>query len=256
MARGKNTCRILKEIRRQIAEANDIEYVVEECKYKGDCLGTCPKCEAEVQYLESQLHKRQLLGKAVVVAGLSLGFLTANATAPAVDLANDEPQDNVPDKTQEGKYKISGQVIEGETNDPLIGSTVTLEGEGFQTTTYSDLDGKFTIATDVLPAKLTVEFKGFLNYEIIVTEQSYKDIISTVLQEDPDAELMAGIIQKDSTSSTPLLQESLNLPMKIELKIDENAIQGEVVVVGGVCAKKNSIKRLIPRFLRKKKYKK
>ena len=52
MAKGKKTCKILKEIRRQIAEANDIEYVVEECQYKGDCLGTCPKCEAEVRYLE------------------------------------------------------------------------------------------------------------------------------------------------------------------------------------------------------------
>ena len=45
MARGKQTCRILKEIRRQIAEANDIEFATSECRYKGDCLGTCPKCE-------------------------------------------------------------------------------------------------------------------------------------------------------------------------------------------------------------------
>ena len=73
MAKGKRTCKILKEIRRQIAEANDIEYVVEECQYKGDCLGTCPKCEAEVRYLEEQLHQRQLLGKAAMVAGISAG---------------------------------------------------------------------------------------------------------------------------------------------------------------------------------------
>ena len=76
MAKGKRTCKILKEIRRQIAEANDIEYVVEECQYKGDCLGTCPKCEAEVRYLEEQLHQRQLLSKAAMVAGISAGLLT------------------------------------------------------------------------------------------------------------------------------------------------------------------------------------
>ena len=76
MAKGKKTCKILKEIRRQIAEANDIEYIVEECQYKGDCLGTCPKCEAEVRYLEQQLHQRQLLGKAVMVAGISVGLLS------------------------------------------------------------------------------------------------------------------------------------------------------------------------------------
>ena len=56
MARGKQTCKILKEIRRQIAEANGIEFATSECRYKGDCLGTCPKCEAEVRYLEQQLR--------------------------------------------------------------------------------------------------------------------------------------------------------------------------------------------------------
>lgn len=79
MAKGKKTCKILKEIRRQIAEANDIEYVVEECQYKGDCLGTCPKCEAEVRYLEQQLHQRQMLGKAVVLAGVSVGMFTLSS---------------------------------------------------------------------------------------------------------------------------------------------------------------------------------
>ena len=53
MARGKQTCKILKEIRRQIAEANDIEFITSECQYQGDCLGTCPKCEAEVMVRKS-----------------------------------------------------------------------------------------------------------------------------------------------------------------------------------------------------------
>ncbi|MEO4889805.1 hypothetical protein ABH040_21615, partial [Bacteroides thetaiotaomicron] len=46
---GKVTCRILKEIRQQIANANDIKFVTSKCRYQGDCLGTCPKCEAEIQ---------------------------------------------------------------------------------------------------------------------------------------------------------------------------------------------------------------
>jgi len=73
--RGKNTCKILKEIRQRIAEENDIELITSECTYQGDCLGTCPKCEAEVRYLEQELEKRQTLGKAAVVAGLSVGAL-------------------------------------------------------------------------------------------------------------------------------------------------------------------------------------
>ena len=76
MARGKQTCKILKEIRRQIAEANDIEFITSECQYQGDCLGTCPKCEAEVRYLEQQLERKRRVGKAITLFGLSTGILT------------------------------------------------------------------------------------------------------------------------------------------------------------------------------------
>lgn len=75
MARGKQTCKILKEIRRQIAEANGIDFVTSECRYKGDCLGTCPKCEAEVSYLEQQLSARSVAGKAIALAGISAGMI-------------------------------------------------------------------------------------------------------------------------------------------------------------------------------------
>ena len=61
--KGKSKCKILKDIRKQIAKENDIEFVTNECNYKGDCLGTCPKCEAEVRYLESELEKRKSAGK-------------------------------------------------------------------------------------------------------------------------------------------------------------------------------------------------
>ena len=81
MAKGKQTCKILKEIRKQIAEENDIKLVIEECTYKGDCLGTCPKCEEEVRYLERELEKRQRLGKVAMVAGLSVGLMAASQTA-------------------------------------------------------------------------------------------------------------------------------------------------------------------------------
>ena len=83
MAKGKQTCKILKEIRKQIAAENDIELVISECTYRGDCLGTCPKCEAEVRYLERELEKRQRMGKAAIVAGLSVGLLGASQVALA-----------------------------------------------------------------------------------------------------------------------------------------------------------------------------
>ena len=79
MRHGKQVCRILKEIRQQIAEKNDIELFISECHFQGECKGTCPKCEAEVRYLEQELNQRRQLGKAVAVAGISLGMAGAFA---------------------------------------------------------------------------------------------------------------------------------------------------------------------------------
>ena len=88
MKRGKETCRILKDIRRQIAEANDIEFITSECRYQGDCLGTCPKCEAEVRYLEQQLSARHSAGKAIALAGISAGMIVLGGCASNSTLNN------------------------------------------------------------------------------------------------------------------------------------------------------------------------
>ena len=92
MKRGKKICKTLKDIRREIAKANDIKYEPRECKHEGDCLGTCPACEAEVRYLERQLDLRRKLGKAVAVVGISAGLAGLAAcgskkaiTSPEVD---------------------------------------------------------------------------------------------------------------------------------------------------------------------------
>lgn len=79
--RGKMICKVLKDIRMQIAQENDIEFVTSECTHKGDCAGTCPRCEAEVRYLESQLARRRSVGRTVRLTGLSLGLA---AMAPAL----------------------------------------------------------------------------------------------------------------------------------------------------------------------------
>ena len=71
---GKQKCRILKEIRQRIADENDIPYVTRECHFQGECRGTCPRCESELRYLESQLALRASLGKRVAVAALCAGM--------------------------------------------------------------------------------------------------------------------------------------------------------------------------------------
>ena len=77
--RGRQKCKILKEIRQRIADENDIPYVTRECSYQGECTGTCPRCESELRYLEQQLELRRSLGKRVSVAALCVGMALASA---------------------------------------------------------------------------------------------------------------------------------------------------------------------------------
>ena len=80
---GKTKCKILKEIRQRIADENDIPYVTHECRFQGDCAGTCPRCESELRYLEQQLALRASLGKRVAVAALCAGMtLTVAGCSP------------------------------------------------------------------------------------------------------------------------------------------------------------------------------
>lgn len=77
--KGKQRCRILKQIRKDIADANGIDYVISECPHKGDCAGICPKCESEVAYLERELEKRRQTGKKVAIAGIAAAAVISSA---------------------------------------------------------------------------------------------------------------------------------------------------------------------------------
>ena len=84
MRQGKHICETLKSIRREIAEANEIDYQPTECTHEGDCAGTCPKCESETRWLERQLRSRQALGKAVTIAGLSVALGAMSSCHPKI----------------------------------------------------------------------------------------------------------------------------------------------------------------------------
>lgn len=177
MARGKQTCKILKEIRRQIAEANGIEFATSECRYKGDCLGTCPKCEAEVRYLEQQLRDRSLAGKAVALAGISAASLamllpiSTEAQAPAdIKIL---PTDSIA-MTSVDSVKVKGiaryefeNKVDSIASEELIGATVLNLTNGKGTTT--DIDGKFEIDAQV-GDMIEVSYVGFKSKTVTVTD--------------------------------------------------------------------------------------
>lgn len=177
MTRGKQTCKILKEIRRQIAYANGIEFVTSECCYKGDCLGTCPKCEAEVRYLEQQLRARSLAGKAIALAGISAASLamlmpmTSEAQTPTY--IKMLPSDSIV-VTRIDSLKVKGAVkyttdIDSIVTEELIGATVVnlTNGKG----TATDIDGKFEVDAQVGDT-IEVSYVGFKSKTVTVTDIS------------------------------------------------------------------------------------
>ncbi len=69
---GKEKCNLLRQIRKEIAESNGISYLPSDCHFQGDCSGTCPKCDAEIRYLDYEIEKLSRQGKSISLAGLSL----------------------------------------------------------------------------------------------------------------------------------------------------------------------------------------
>ncbi|MBQ1225595.1 MAG: hypothetical protein IIX75_00735, partial [Clostridia bacterium] len=97
---------------------------------KGDCKGTCPKCEAEVRYLEKELEKRQKLGRSVAVVGIAAALAVSSVGCddileiPIVDdlwenIVTPRPSD--PDHTM-GDWDIQGDpaTVDGEMLPPFI----------------------------------------------------------------------------------------------------------------------------------------
>ena len=137
---GKEKCRILKEIRAEIARQNDIEWVVSECKHKGNCKGTCPKCEQEVRQLEAALAKREALGKTVAVVGISasIALSVTGCINPFPQTTDGVPMGEVmpPDTSAEETYiAIDGEISPPETETvcdlPTAGVPAEVETEEF-----------------------------------------------------------------------------------------------------------------------------
>ena len=159
---GKEKCRILKEIRAEIARQNDIEWVVSECKHQGNCKGTCPKCEQEVRQLEKALAKREALGKKIAVVGVSASIAlsvtgcTNSIFRPTagVPMPPDAGEPLSPNTESESLYETSAQgeevvtemgelIVPGgetESEEPLMGDPVPKEGEYPEETTGVEID--------------------------------------------------------------------------------------------------------------------
>lgn len=121
--KGKEKCRILKQLRQEIAEKNDIEWTISECTHQGDCKGTCPKCEAEVRKLERELDIRRKIGKAVAIVGISSICAVGLAACSPSDLLSRLPSSCVPERPTE--EELAGMIDMVPTEE----ETIELDGE-------------------------------------------------------------------------------------------------------------------------------
>lgn len=210
MNKGKSTCKVLKDIRQKIADANGIRYVPKECNFKGECKGTCPACEAEIRYLEDELRRKQRNGFAVKIGGIAAGLcaMVVPAQVEAQNINKDSLKTSVPQvnaldnvavkdlsEGAEDAIVVRGCLISNEDKEPLIGASVIVLGT--QKGLATDLDGNFAVKVPQ-DANLKISFIGCKDKII-----KAKDLLD----------------KKNRT---------------IVLENDESSIQGEVVVVGGI----------------------
>ena len=191
---GKEICDALRNIRHCIASANGIEYAPAECDHKGECSGTCPHCESEMRYIERQLRLRQSMGKAVVVAGLTLStaaltpaLAQTQQSPPQVATLRAEPRlvDAAP--ADSDVVVVRGNVIDKQDKEPLIGASISVIGT--KNGTATDVDGAFAIRVK-RGSKLLIEYIGMKTLEI----DAKQNINNTfVMDYDPDV-LMGEVV--------------------------------------------------------------
>ena len=110
MTKGKSTCKLLKDIRQQIADTNGISYQPAECHHKGDCAGTCPACEEEILYLERELKARKGNGFGMKVAGIAAGVCAT--VMPMAAMVQSVSSDNTSNSPVSATMKDTAKVVD------------------------------------------------------------------------------------------------------------------------------------------------
>ena len=194
MIKGKSTCKLLKSIRQQIADANGISYQPKECHHKGDCAGTCPACEEEIRYLERELKVRKGNGFGMKVAGIAAGICATvmPMTAAAQGVKSDSTAHRPIHTAKKGDVKVvdlsdgcaspvvvRGMVIDAEDKEPVIGASVVIDGTNKGVAT--NVDGQFALK---LPpdTSLVISYIGCKDKKVRVSSLLHSDDNVIVLE--------------------------------------------------------------------------
>ena len=204
MTHGKNVCKQLKEVRKRIAEENDIPLEIKECTYKGECRGTCPRCEAEVRYLENALADRLRIGKVATVAGLALGLASCgNGPSSPQGSKTQLTIDTTPANVDTTRTADSAQPV---WREPELPDDIYLGG--------------FTVhdVNDTLPIEAVIPNDGEL-----VEGEIDKDLLFVQVDEDPE-------FPGGENAMYKFIEDSMQYPRLAA----ENGISGKVYVTFGI----------------------
>ena len=203
MVKGKSTCKLLKSIRQQIADANGISYQPKECQHKGDCAGTCPACEEEIRYLERELKARKGNGFGMKVAGIAAGICATvmPMTAAAQAVKSDSTANPPVQTTKKAPIKVvdlsdscaspvivRGMVIDAENKEPVIGAAVFIDGTNKGIAT--DIDGQFALKVPS-DTSLVISSIGYYSKKVRVGSLLSSD--NNVIMLEKDA--MTGLVE-------------------------------------------------------------
>ena len=194
MVKGKSTCKLLKDIRQQIADANGISYQPKECHYEGECAGTCPACEEEIRYLERELKARKGNGFGMKVAGIAAGICATvmPVTAAAQAVKSDSTANPPVQTTKKAPIKVvdlsdgcaspvivRGMIIDEENKEPVIGAAVVIDGTNKGVAT--NVDGQFALK---LPpdTSLVISYIGCKDKKVRVSSLLHSDNNVIVLE--------------------------------------------------------------------------
>ena len=205
MVKGKSTCKLLKDIRQQIADANGISYQPKECHYEGDCAGTCPACEEEIRYLERELKARKGNGFGMKVAGIAAGICATvmPMTAAAQGVKSDSTANRPIHTAKKGDVKVvhlsdscaspvvvRGMVIGSDDKEPVIGASVVIDGTNKGVAT--NVDGQF--ALKVPPdTSLVISYIGYKTKKVHVSSLLHSDN-NVIVLEDSREPMLDGIV--------------------------------------------------------------
>jgi len=194
MTKGKSTCKLLKDIRQQIADANGISYQPKECHHKGDCAD-----------LERELKARKGNGFGMKVAGIAAGICATvmPMTAAAQGVKSDSTANRPVNTAKKVDVKVvhlsdscaspvvvRGMVVGSDDKEPLIGVSVVIDGT--KKGVVTNIDGQFALKLSP-DTSLVISYIGYKTKKVHVSSLLHSDNNVIVLEEDREA-MLDGIV--------------------------------------------------------------